>query len=613
MNTPPIHYTVSPFDPAGHRVEVTLVVDKPDPKGQVLRLPAWIPGSYLVREFARNITVIQAHDATGPLKLEKVDKDTWRAPPSEGPLTVRAEIYAWDLSVRTAHLDQTHGFFNGTSLFLRVEGQDHVPHAVTLCTPEDPACADWQVATTLPRTSGEALAAGDFSAADYDALIDHPIEMGTFTHAVFMACGVPHEIAITGRHDCDMDRLSADLTAICEHHIRFFGEPAPVDRYLFMVMAVGNGYGGLEHRASTALLCKRDDLPRVGDTAATEDDDIVSEGYRRFLGLCSHEYFHTWNVKRIKPAAFTPFDLNHEAHTTLLWAFEGITSYFDDLGLLHSGCIDAESWCELMGRTITRVRGGDGRLTQSLADASFDAWTKFYRQDENAGNALVSYYTKGAMAAMCLDLLLRLRTDGAKSLDDVMGILWERYGQTGVGVPEDGVEAAAVEVAGGDLSEFFDLAIRGTADLPLAELLPQFGVELRMRPADGPDDKGGKPSKTDVETLRNRGDLGMRLAAGKGGVRVAAVAVGGGAHAGGISAGDVIVAMDGLRVTQSSLAERLGRCAPGETVTLHGFRRDELQVFTPTVRNSPDRVAELHLQENPDATAALRRKAWLGA
>lgn len=602
-----IHYTVQPTDPAGHRFTVTLDVSDPDPAGQVLRLPAWIPGSYLVREFAKNIVHIQASSAGAPVTIDKLDKDTWRVAPVAGPLRVVIEVYAWDLSVRTAHLDQTHGFFNGTSLFLCVVGQEDQPQGLTLLPPDDPKCAGWRVATTMPRKGAQPYGFGTFEAADYDELIDHPVEMGTFELRTFEACGVPHDFAITGRFTCDWDRLLTDLKAICEHHIRFFGEPAPMERYLFQLTVVGDGYGGLEHRASTALIAKRDDLPQPGD-----DPDKLSDGYRRLLGLCSHEYFHTWNVKRIKPAAFLPYDLNREGYTTLLWAFEGVTSYYDDLGVLHAGSMKSTDWCELVGQTITRVRKGPGRRTQSLADSSFDAWTKFYRQDENAPNAIVSYYAKGALAALALDLTIRLQSEGKASLDDVWKQMWTRYGEPLVGVPEDGVETLAAEVTGLDLGEFFDIAIRGTADLPLEDLLAQFGVTLTFRPAESASDKGGKKAKKDVEELRKRGELGARVVKTSLGAKLANVYTGGAAHAAGLSAGDVVVAADGLRVTGSDLIDKLARKAPGETATLHAFRRDELHVVEVTLQAPNEHVAVLALVEEPAEDVAARRLAWLG-
>lgn len=604
MKTAPLTYRVLPRDPAGHLFAVTLTVPRPDPKGQVLWLPVWIPGSYLVREFAKNIVSISARNANGPISLEKLDKSTWRAPPGEGPLEVAIEVYAWDLSVRTAHLDETHGFFNGTSLFLAVKGQEDHPHRVVIEAPDHPRCAGWRLATTLPRVTGGEWDFGTFEAPDYDALVDHPVEMGTFQVVSFPACGVPHHVVLTGRVEVDAARMSADLQKICEHQIRFFGEPAPMDRYLFLTTVVHSGYGGLEHRSSTALLTDRGAMPKPGMEAPTE-------GYRGFLGLCSHEYFHTWNVKRIKPAAFAPYDYTRENHTTLLWAFEGITSYYDDLALVRAGTISEASYLELLGRTLTSVWRIPGRFKQSLADASFDAWTKFYRQDENAANALISYYTKGSVAGLALDLELRRRTRDRVTLDDLMHTLWQRHGKTGKGVPEHGIEALASELCGADLSDFFEELIRGTADPPLGELLQRMGLRFHLRPAQNPDDKGGTAPGTPIEQLRRRGELGAKVVVQDSGAKLTEVTLGGAAWRAGLAAGDVVIAVNGLRVVGRELIERINDAGPHQHLALHAFRRDELMTFTLTPEPPAETTAWLEVDPD-DTEGATRRRAWLG-
>ncbi|MFA7667081.1 MAG: peptidase M61, partial [Burkholderiaceae bacterium] len=456
MPAAPIRYRIRPSDPDAHLFGVEMTIADPDPEGQRLALPAWIPGSYMIREFARHIVRIEARAGDAPVALTKLDKHTWRAERCRGPLAVRYLVYAWDLSVRGAHLDRTHGFFNGTSVFLQALGHERRPCELVIDAPTHPACQGWRVATTLPEAGARRHGFGRYRAADYDELIDHPVELGRFTLFTFEAGGVPHEVAITGRHDTDGNRLTRDLEAICASQARLF-EPAsgkpPVDRYLFQVTAVGDGYGGLEHRASTALICRRSDLPHP----AMEG---VSDGYRSFLGLCSHEYFHTWNVKRIKPAAFVDYDLRAEQYTRLLWVFEGFTSYYDDLTLVRSGVLDPGAYLKLLSGTISNVQRGPGRLLQSVTESSFDAWTRYYRQDENAPNAIVSYYTKGALVALCLDLTIRARSRGKRSLDDVMRLMWQRWGrdfyrlapeQRG-GVAEDGLPALLAEATDLDLS-----------------------------------------------------------------------------------------------------------------------------------------------------------------
>ena len=600
-----IVYTVTPSRPAAHEFTVSCVIASPDPKGQTVRLPTWIPGSYMIREFAKNIVSMSATCEGADVGLTALDKSTWQAEPCVGPLTITITVYAWDLSVRMAHLDQTHGYFNGTSLFLEVIGQSDSPHTVVLRPPTDPACQGWEVATTLPRAGAEPWSFGRYEAADYDELIDHPVEMGTFDRVSFDVLGVPHHVAITGQHETDMERLTHDLEAICREHITFFGEPAPMDNYLFQVMVVGKGYGGLEHRASTSLICSRADLPTQGMTD-------ITKGYRKFLGLCSHEYFHTWNVKRIKPAAFVPFDLSREAHTSLLWAFEGITSYYDDLGLLRSKRIDTKSYLELLGQSLTRVYSSGGRHRQSVGSSSFDAWTKFYRQDENARNAIVSYYTKGAMVALCLDLVIRSGTEGRCSLDDVMARLWANWQATGSGLAEDELERVAMEVSGLDLTGFFDQAVRGVEDPDVAGALQTMGITLHLRAAESDEDAGGTAPKKTKNTDYTPSYLGARLRASGKDVAIASIDHLGPATEAGMSAGDVIVACDGLRVNRADLIRTLKQKRPGDTVELLGFRRDELQRFNVTLTEPPRTHAYLTLDDQADAETRARRDAWLG-
>jgi predicted metalloprotease with PDZ domain len=597
MSTP-IRYTITSNDCAAHLFDVTLTIAAPAADGQIVSLPAWIPGSYMIREFARNIVGIRAESGGKKVALKKRDKHTWQASPCAGPLTLSYQVYAWDMSVRTAHLDQTHAFFNGSSVFLRAHGQESQPHVVDIVRPTGDAYKRWRVATALPELKAKRYAFGSYVAGDYDELIDHPVELGEFALATFEAHGVPHDVVMTGKvANLDMARLCADLKKICEAQIAFF-EPkskrAPMSRYAFMTIAVGDGYGGLEHRASTALICARSDLPVKGR-------DEVSDGYRTYLGLCSHEYFHTWNVKRIKPAVFAPYDLASEGYTSLLWLFEGFTSYYDDLFLVRSGLIDTSSYLSLLSKTINGVLRGSGRRKQSVAESSFDAWVKYYRQDENAPNAIVSYYTKGSLVALGLDLLIRTESNGRKSLDDVMLALWQQYGrqfysrQGGLGVGEDEVEALFEQVSGIKLKRFFDRYIRGTEDVPLAELLAPFAVNYAdVR-------KSAKPS------------LGIRVTrgSGNGDAKVANVYEGGAGHRAGLSAGDQLLALDGVRIPAAGPDSLLTRYRDNDTVELHVFRRDELMRFA--LKLKADDAPQVALTSEVRPVAAVRKRAaWLG-
>ena len=601
-NAVPIRYIIVPRSPEAHLFEVTCTVDDPDPNGQGFALPAWAPGSYLIRDFARNVVAAQGRSGRRSVPIAKVDKHTWVAAPARGPLTLTLQVYACDPSVRAAHLDASHGFFNGPSVFVRVLGKEGRACEVDIRAPVGSRYRSWRVATTMPRRHAPMYGFGVYRAASYDELIDHPVEMGTFTVARFEARGIPHDIAISGRHDADVERLCADLRHLCESHIAVFGLPAPMRRYLFLVTAASEGYGGLEHRDSTALLCSREDLPRAGIREA-------SEAYRVFLGLCSHEYFHTWNVKRIKPAAFTPYDLGRENYTRLLWAFEGITSYYDDLQLVRAGLISESDYLETLGRSITSLVRTAGRMKQTVEQASFDAWIKYYRPDENSPNAQVSYYLKGSLIALCLDLTIRSRTRGRKSLDDLMRALWNEYGKTGLGVPEDGVERLAERVTGIRLRTFFDRALRSTDELPLRRLLASVGIDMRLRPAESAADKGGKPATTPARELASRVTLGVRVTDDAAGARLTHVLDNGAAQAAGLSAGDVLVAVDGFKVSAANLDRRLARHRPGNVATVHAFRSDQLLEFKLVMRAGPLDTCTLALIA--DRAAGNRRRAWL--
>jgi len=607
-----ITYRITPKNPSAHLYEVALTIEGPAARQKVW-LPVWIPGSYMVREFSRHVVTVKASADGAPTTIDKTDKHTWVIDAAgKKSVTVTAVVYAWDLSVRAAHLDLTHAFFNGPSVFLAVDGRIDEPCDVVIEPPADDRCKGWKVATTLTpvdvRMTGSTGGFGRYRAKDYDELCDHPVEMGTFDVVEFEAGLVPHAMAITGRTRFDGARLARDLKLICDEHVKMFHgtERAPMDRYLFLTTAVGDGYGGLEHRASTSLLCKRGDLPPPGMTEPTD-------AYRGFLGLCSHEYFHTWNVKRIKPAAFSPYDLRTENHTRLLWAFEGLTSYYDDLALVRCGVIDVDSFLELLGRTVTRVLRWSGRFKMPLVDSSWDAWIKYYRQDENTPNSQVSYYTKGSLVGLALDVTIRAATNDTRSLDDVMRLLFVRYGDNvdgrGQGVPEDGVEAVASEIAGVDLQPFFDEYLRGTNDVPLGGLLEPYGIRMHLRPLDGDSDQGGKAGKKDAD---KRATIDVTLGSGEDGAHLSVVHDGGAAQIAGLAAGDVIIAVDGLRVGRSSLYRVIGERAPGERVKMHAFRRDELFEVDVVLGAPEKKAAWFSLDEHASPEAVARRTAWLG-
>lgn len=522
MVAPAIRFRVECVDRHAHLFGVTLTIDQPAARQRV-GLPVWIPGSYLVREFSKNLQRLRAAQGGRARPLQQIDKRTWEIDCTPGkPLMLRYEVCAYDHSVRTAWLDADRGFFNGTSLCLRVEGQADVPHAIEIMAPNAPKAASdsprWSCATALRPAKIDRQGFGHYLAADYDELADSPVELGAFWSATFDVCGVPHRFVVAGAPaSFDGERLVADTRTICEAQMRFWhgsrvgqrgGPRPPHDRYVFMLNAVDDGYGGLEHRHSTALVCTRRDLPQL---AAKQP-----EGYTTLLGLISHEYFHTWNVKRMRPTDFTHYDYAQENYTRMLWLFEGFTSYYDDLLLRRTGLIDDAAYLRLLTKTANQVLQAPGRHVQSVAEASFDAWVKYYRQDEQTPNATVSYYTKGALVALCFDLTLR--AEGRGSLDDVMRLLWKRSG----GGPIDEADFAAALEAVGGRTWTAELArwVHSTDELPLAELLYRHGVAAVDEPA------------------QRAQALGLRVAEANGSVRIKTVLRDGAAERAGFAAND---------------------------------------------------------------------------
>jgi predicted metalloprotease with PDZ domain len=568
-----LHYCVDPFDPSGHRLRVRLQINKPHPGGQVVSLPAWIPGSYLIRDFSRHIETLEAHANGERIGVRKIDSHTWQFARCKGPLAIDIVVYAWDLSVRGAHVDETHAFFNGTSVFLQAKGWEG--HACTVQLKHPPHTRGWQAYTSMPqlpnRSAKDSL--GFFHAPDYDALIDHPFELGKPQVVSFKAHGLIHEMVFTGAAPAlDLKRIARDTQRICEAQIALF-EPAdkvsPVrdssGKYVFMTLVTSDGYGGLEHRASTALIASRKDLPLKTQAKAPE-------GYATFLGLVSHEYFHTWHVKRIKPAAFVPYHLQAPDHTELLWIFEGFTSYYDDLMALRSGVIDQATYLKQLAKTVSAVHGGAGRFKQSLGQSSFDAWTKYYKQDENAPNAIVSYYAKGALVALGLDLTIRAQSQGRYSLDDVMRTLWRNYGKrfyTGQskGLREHELPEIIRQSTGVNVSRQIRQWAYACDDVPLAELLPMHGFKLTWKTAD------------------ELPGMDATFKSVSGALTVAQVFEGGAAHLGGLSAKDTLVAINGLRIgpTVDSLKQHLRALKPKDVAKVSAFRDDVLMHLSITL------------------------------
>ncbi|MFP2908029.1 M61 family metallopeptidase [Pyxidicoccus sp. 3LFB2] len=579
-----VRYRVSMSRPHSHLLEVEATF----PEGPVeldAVLPVWTPGSYLVREFARHVQDMSASRADGaPLPVRRVDKRTWRVKADGHAVTLRYRVYANELTVRTSHLDGTHAYFNGACVFLYTEATRGLEHHVHVDAPQG-----WRAFCALGQRE-EA-----FVAPDYDALVDSPFEVGPHTPLTFTAAGVPHEVVVWGDSVQDTERLCSDLQRICEAQARMYGG-LPVPRYLFLLYLTDKGRGGLEHQASTALL-----FPRAGLAS--------SRGWEDLLTLAAHEYFHLWNIKRVKPRALVPFDYSQENYTSLLWAFEGSTAYYDNLFVRRAGLMSAQRYVTRLGETLTTLHATPGRKVQTLAEASLASWVKHYRPDEHSPNSAISYYLKGEVVSALLDLEIRRATGDAKSLDDVMRLLWERHGD-GSGVPEDGVEAAANEVAGTNLTPFFDRALRTTEDLDYS-VFSHVGLEPSFRQRESTGDKGGTPPpKGKAGEARSRGWLGLTT---KGSATVATVLDGSPAQEAGLYVEDDLVALDGWKVDGNGLLSRCEDRKPGETVRVTVFRRDRLLELPVVLGQKPADAVWLSRVERPTDEQKAAYQAWLGA
>lgn len=560
-----------------HLVDVSLNFTAASDAPQ-LWLPAWIPGSYLMREFARNITAVHYqivdHQTTEDdtqhetYRADKIDKHTWQLPQVEAGQTVEVhyEVYCYDLSVRTAYVDQKHLYGNFTSLALAVEGQEDTPVNVSLLVPaaffvdkeeERVVLASGLKSTTLKLDGQHAYG---LQADSYHELIDYPFEIAEQDKFDFIIHDnthqtLSHRFYLAGKHSADMGRVQQDVTQICQTYLDWLGD-APFDDYTFMTFASGQDYGGLEHINSTSLIIPRRDLPSI------DEPKIPSADYQRFLGLCSHEYFHAWWVKTVRPDVMLDVDLRREAFTPLLWVFEGITSYIDDFMLQASGVIDKPSYLKLLAEQINRYYQTAGRAYQSVAESSFDAWIKLYRNDENTGNAGISYYNKGALVALCLDLTLLQKSNGRYRLFDVVKAFYTQAKQNDN--KRIGINSADMGTVIGqfmpieDWEDFEYRYVNGVEELPMEALLAANGISMHSN------------SK---ETADKHVPWGMRCTETLAGLKVNRVTRASVAARAGISANDVIVALDGIKADSKQLAllsnvERDIEC--------HLFRRDEL-------------------------------------
>ena len=576
-NSVSLFYRVAMPQPASHLFEVTLQLTGWQQDTLELRMPVWTPGSYLVREYARHVQDFQVEvtDNQEPLNSKKISKNRWHIETaSNREITIKYRVFANELTVRTNHLDSTHGYFNGAATFMYVPGMEQQPVNLEIVPPKD----DWRVSTTLEPVEGKA---NTFTAKDFDTLVDTPVEVGIHEVYKFEALGKPHQYVVWGQGNLKPKQLIKDTQKIIETEAKIFGG-LPYEQYLFLVHLSGSGFGGLEHKDSTTL-----NYPRL----AFRDRDK----YNRFLQLVAHEFFHLWNVKRIRPKELETFDYQSENYTTSLWFCEGATSYYDILIPLRAGIYNRKEFLKNISKDITRYLTTPGRKVQPLGESSFDAWIKLYRREAHSDNNQISYYLKGQWIAMLLDLTIREKHQNKKSLDDVMRLLWERYGKDEIGFPAEELLDLISEVAETDLSDFFHRYLNTTEELDFDRYLEPFG--LRVKP---------------IKDTHPVPYLGIKVASESGKETIKFVEADSPAGIAGIDSGDELLAINGIKATSSNLSDRLKDYQEKDTVTITFFHQDELMEVQATLAAPQPNRYEVVQRENLSDSQKQCLAGWLG-
>ncbi|BAQ59758.1 protease [Geminocystis sp. NIES-3708] len=562
--------------PESHLFEVTLNIDNWQEKTLDLKMPVWTPGSYLVREYSRHLQNFTAHltDNNSNLIWEKKAKNHWLIDTLEqSQITIKYQIYANDLTVRTNHLDSTHGYFNGAALFFYIPNYENLPLKITINPPQ----SHWQISTSLPKIQS---LENTFLADNFDTLVDSPFEIGTQKIYDFEVENKPHQWVIWGDGNIEIKKLIQDTEKIIKTEEKIFGN-LPYDNYFFLLHLSASGFGGLEHKNCCVL-----NYPRFGFKK--------SEKYYRFLQLVAHEYFHLWNVKRIRPKALENFNYEQENYTTSLWFSEGTTSYYDMIIPLRAGIYNHKTFFELLSKDISQYLTIPGRNIQPLSESSFDAWIKLYRRDAYSNNCQISYYLKGQLVTLLLDLLIRKNSDNEKSFDDIMKSMWLKFGQKEIGFSPEQLKKEIELIANTNLTEFFQLYLDSTADLPFNEYFEPFGLKLEPQ--------------IDVNIPPY---LGLNIQRKNGNEEITFVDANSPAGKVGIEAGDELLAIDGFRVNIDNLTDRLLDYQPNDTIKLSYFHQEELKTVEIKLATPQTSNYQVKMIDNPTKKQQEMLKKWL--
>ena len=570
---PEISYTVGMSKPWTHllEVEMRLTWAANTPAQAEISMPVWTPGSYLVREYARHVESFNASDASGSaLAWRKADKNSWQIDTKGArQIVVRYNVYSNELTVRTNELNDSHAFFTPAALLMFPKGGLKAPSTVRVVPYKD-----WKIATGLPRVEGQPNV---FRAENFDVLYDSPFEVGNFKEISFTVQGKPHRFVVEGEGNYDLDRIARDTTKIIEESYKIFGE-LPYTDYTFILNLRGGG--GLEHLNSTAL-----QWGRFG---------FSGNGHNNFMTLVAHEYFHLWNVKRIRPDALGPFDYENENYTRLLWVAEGATAYYESLLVQRAGIISTKEFLEGKAAQIQSLQDRPGRFETSLEEASFDAWIKYYRQDENSVNNQISYYDKGELVNFLLDVEIRAASKGAKSLDDVMRYLYNEFYKKNKNFTPEDYQKASEMMAGRSLEDFFAKYVRGRAEIDYNAILGGIGLQLK--------DNKGRETPYLGANMRQDGDR----------LTVSSLPKGTPAYEQGLNTGDQIVAVDGVRANQTFLQNYIGEKKIGDKIRLTVFRFDELREIEITLGGRARSAYQIAALDNPTDEQKAIYKGYLG-
>ena len=609
----PIRYSVSFPDRTHHYAEIEVTLPTGGRPEIEVMLPVWTPGSYLVRDYARHLEKLRAIGSDGrPRRIEKSKKNRWRVEANDTTeLRVRYRVYGREMTVRTNWIEDDFAILSGAATFLTDPTALDSPHEVHIGLP-----GEWEHSVTGLPPLDDAINGGahSYRAPDFDTLVDCPIYLGSGRRYEFEVGGKPHVLLHHGEGEVwDGERTRDDVAKIVATQRAFWGA-LPYERYVFINLLVEKG-GGLEHSNSTVMMTSRWN---------TRDRDR----YRGWLGLVSHEFFHTWNVKRLRPIELGPFDYERENYTKSLWFVEGVTSYYDDLLLRRAGLMSEKEYLKVLSRQVERLQTTPGRLVHPLEMTSFDAWIKHYRHDENSVNSTISYYTKGAVVAWLLDAHIRRATGGERSLDTVMRMMYRRFSDD-TGYTPDDIRAVVAEASTPEVAAWLDTALTEAAELDYSAALETFGLRF----AD-PDEKDEEKSDADDGEKSNRGGeksdvakkegadeeeekkpawLGLSTRVDEGRLYVREVRRETPAHVAGFQVADEILAIDAYRVPPRDWSKRLGHYSPGDRATVLVARRGELRRIEVEFGTKPPKRWKLEVVPESAEAVESARKEWLGS